>query len=165
MQRIETAESGLVGGGSLRINQRRPRRAGLDSYFPPSIVAGAIEFAVCRCPCNGARGPRSAACAVAGTRRSTRSLQFLVSGARSAQRRARGVVCRLARRGIEGPARPTARSRSDPGVVMAPSSPKGHHDSGAKLSSKYPPPVLVEGPADPFLAQSPQPTARIIRPH
>ena len=49
-------------GGSLRINQRRPRRASM------SIVAGAHWFAVCRHHCNGVWGQRLPECAVAGTR-------------------------------------------------------------------------------------------------
>lgn len=62
VQRIETPESGIVRGGSLRSNQRRHRRAGT------SIVTGAIA-SQSAAALFGARGPRSAACVAWDTRR------------------------------------------------------------------------------------------------
>ena len=42
-QRIETPESGIVRGGSLRSNRRRHRRTGASRTSHPSIVTGAID--------------------------------------------------------------------------------------------------------------------------
>ena len=65
VKRIETPESGIVRGGSLRINRRRHRRTGASRTSHPSIVAGAIDSQ----SADAFNGPRFAAGVAPYTRR------------------------------------------------------------------------------------------------